>query len=73
MAETKNSYDQFSKWWEIRKLYLKMLATHYCVEMQKNIPNKQEELTQFLSSEKMKQNPDQSKTNKAQKHLQDKL
>ena len=50
-----------------------MLATHYCVEMQKNIPNKQEELTQFLSSEKMKQNPDQSKTNKAQKHLQDKL
>ena len=37
----------------------------------KNVPNKQEELAQFLNTEKMKQNPDQSKINKAQQHLQD--
>ena len=32
---------------------------------------KQEELTQFLSTEKMKQNPDLKKINKSQNHLQD--
>ena len=37
----------------------------------KNVRNKQEELAQFLNTEKMKQNPDQSKINKAQQHLQD--
>ena len=37
----------------------------------KNVRNKQDELAQFLNTEKMKQNPDQSKINKAQQHLQD--
>ena len=37
----------------------------------KNARNKQDELAQFLNTEKMKQNPDQSKINKAQQHLQD--
>ena len=64
--QQKNSYDQLSTWWEIGKFYLKMLATHYCV--MKNIRNKQEELTQFITTEKTKQNPDQIKINKAQQH-----
>ena len=37
----------------------------------KNVRNKQEELAQFLNTEKMKQNPYQSKINKVQQHLQD--
>ena len=39
--------------------------------MQKNIRNKQEELTHFITTEKMKHNRDQNKINKAQQHLQD--
>ena len=37
----------------------------------KNLRNKQEQLTQFLTTEKTKQNPDQNKRIKAQQHLQD--
>ena len=48
-----------------------MLAIDYCVETKKNKRKKQEELTQFLSTEKMKQNPDLKKINKSQNHLQD--
>ena len=67
----KTSYDQLSTWWEIGKVFMKMLATHYCVTMQKNIRKKQEELTQFINTEKMKQNPNQHKINKAQQHLEE--
>ena len=31
----KTSYGQLSTWWEIGKVYMKMLVTHYCVTMQK--------------------------------------
>ena len=48
-----------------------MLATQYCVQMQKNIRNKQEELTQFITIEKTKPNPNQDKIQKAHQHLQD--
>ena len=48
-----------------------MLATHYYVTMQKNIRKKQEEITYFINTEKIKQNPNQHKTNKAQQHLED--
>ena len=30
-----------------------MLATQYCVQMQKNMRNKQDELTQFITIEKI--------------------
>ena len=59
--QQKHSYDTLSLWWEIGKMYLKILAIHYFVETQKNIRNKQEELTHFLSTEKMKQKPDLNK------------
>ena len=42
-----------------------------CRNKKKNKRKKQEELTQFLSTEKMKQNPDLKKINKSQNHLQD--
>ena len=48
-----------------------MLATQYCVKMQKNIRNKQEELTQFVTIEKTKPNPNQDKIEKAHQHLED--
>ena len=48
-----------------------MLATQYCEQMQKNIRNKQEELTQFITTEKTKPNPHQYKIQKAHQHLQD--
>ena len=38
-------------------MYLKMLAIHYCVETQKSIRNKQEQLTHFLSTEKNETKP----------------
>ena len=69
--QQKTSYDHIFLWWEKGKMYLKMLAIHYCVEAQKNIWKKQEELTLFLTTEKMKQNPDLNRINKAQNHLQD--
>ena len=28
------NHGKISQWWEIGKLYFKMLATHYCVTMQ---------------------------------------
>ena len=67
----KNSYDQLSTWWEIGEMYMKMLATHYCVTMQKNIRKKQDELIQLITTEKIKQNPNKHKINKAQQHLED--
>ena len=48
-----------------------MLATQYCEQMQKNIRNKQEELTQFITIEKTKPNTHQYKIQKAHQHLQD--
>ena len=45
-----------------------MVATQYCVQMQKNIHNKQDELTQFISIEKTKPIPNQEKIHQ---HLQD--
>ena len=53
------------------KLYFKMLATQYCVQMQKSIRNKQDELTQFMTIEKTKPNPNQDKIQEAHKHLND--
>ena len=47
-----------------------MLATHYFVTMQKNIRKKQKELKHFITTEKIKQNPDQHKINTAKQHLQ---
>ena len=48
-----------------------MLATQYCVQMQKSIRNKQDELTQFMTIEKTKPNPNQDKIQEAHKHLND--
>ena len=48
-----------------------MLATRYCVQMQKNIRNKQDEQTQFIKIEKTKPNPNQDKIQEAHQHLQD--
>ena len=60
-----------STWWEVGKLYFKMLAIQYCVQMQKNIRSKQDELTQFITIEKTKANPNQDKIQEAHQHLQD--
>ena len=60
-----------STWWEVGKLYFKMLAIQYCVQMQKNICNKQDERTQFMTIEKSKANPNQDKIQEAHQHLQD--
>ena len=40
-----------------RKNVSKMLAIHYCVEAQKSIRNKQEQLTHLLSTEKNETKP----------------
>ena len=48
-----------------------MLATQYCVQMQKIIRNKQDEPTQFITIEKTKPNPNQGKIQEAHQHLQD--
>ena len=48
-----------------------MLATQYCVKMQKNMRNKQDKLTQFITIEKTKPNPNQDKIQEAYQHLQD--
>ena len=52
-------------------MYLKMLAIDYCVETKKKTKEKNRKNLQFLSTEKMKQNPDLKKINKSQNHLQD--
>ena len=54
-----------------RKLYFKMLATQCCVQMQKNIRTKQDELTQFVTIEKTKPNSNQDKFQETHQHLQD--
>ena len=48
-----------------------MFATQYCVQMQKNIHNKLDELTQFITIEKTKTNPNQDKIQETDQHLQD--
>ena len=48
-----------------------MLAIDYCVETKKKTKEKNRKNLQFLSTEKMKQNPDLKKINKSQNHLQD--
>ena len=45
-----------------------MLATQYCVQMQKNIRHKQDELAQFITIEKTKPNPNQDKIQEAHQH-----
>ena len=71
METIQKDYKEISTWWEVGKLYFKMLATQYCVQMQKNIRNKQDELTQFITIEKTKANPNQDKIQEAHQHLQD--
>ena len=69
--QQQKDYKDISTWWEVGKLYFKMLATQYCVQMQKNIRNKPDELTQFIAIEKTKPNPNQDKIQEAHQHLQD--
>ena len=38
--QQQKDYKDMSTWWEVGKLYFKMLATQYCVKMQKNMRNK---------------------------------
>ena len=64
-------YNSIINWWGIGKLYFKMLATHYCVQMQKNINHKQTELMEFIKAKKSKPNPYQNKINNAYQHVQD--
>ena len=54
-----------------KKLYFKMPAAQYCVQMQKNIHNNQDQLTQFITIEKTKPKPNQDKIQEAHQHLQD--
>ena len=66
----KESYDSVTIWWEIGKLYFKMLATHYCVQMQKNIRNKQNSLKrkkQTKRKKRKKQTKSRSTPNKQSK------
>ena len=56
----KQLYNQLSTWREVGELYSKVLATHYCVQLQKNIRKKLQQLTQILKSEKLKPNPNQN-------------
>ena len=69
--QQQKDYKDISTWWEVGKLYFKMLATQYCVQMQKIIRNKQDEPTQFITIEKTKPNPNQGKIQEAHQHLQD--
>ena len=69
--QQQKDYKNISTWWEVGKLYFKMLATQYCVQMQKNIRNKQDELTQFITIEKTKPKPNQDKIQEAHQHLPD--
>lgn len=48
-----------------------MLATHYCVQMQKNVRNKQTQLVDLIKIEKHKPSPNQHKLNNAHQQLQD--
>ena len=48
-----------------------MLATQYCVQMQKNIRMKQTQLINLINMEKQKANPDQHKITNAHQHLED--
>ena len=33
--QQRKDYKDMSRWWEVGKLYFKMLATQYCAQMQK--------------------------------------
>ena len=48
-----------------------MLATQYCIQMQKNIRKKQTQLTELIKKEKYNPNPGQHKINNAHQQLQD--
>lgn len=48
-----------------------MLATHYCVQLQKNVRNKQTQLIDLIKIEKHKPSPNQHKLNNAHQQLQD--
>lgn len=65
------SHNTVSTWWEIGKLYIKIIATRYCVQLQKNIRTKQSELTHFIDNEQTKTHTDQNEINIAYNQLQD--
>ena len=67
--QQQKDYKNISTWWEVGKLYFKMIATQYCVQMQKNMRNKRDQLTQFLAIEKTKPNPNQDKIQEAHQYL----
>ena len=51
--QQQKDYKDKSTWWKVGKLYFKMLATQYCVQIEKKYTfNKQDELTQFITTEK---------------------
>ena len=62
--QQQKDYKDISSWWELGKLYFKMLGTQYCVQMQKNIRHKQDELAQFIIIEKLNQTQIKTKSKK---------
>ena len=62
--QQQKDYKDISSWWEVGKLYFKMLETQYCVQMQKNIRHKQDELAQFIIIEKLNQTQIKTKSKK---------
>ena len=67
----KREYKNQNLWWDADKLYFKKIAIEYCTRKNKQINNKQQNLTQYISQAKSKLNPNTEKINKYQQELND--
>ena len=68
--QQKHKYNYINSWWETGKNHFKMFAMQFSKEKNQNINNKQKQLTQLISEEKLKEKPNQHQIQVSQNTLE---
>ena len=58
----KKNYDNHNNWWEIGKIYFKVIAIEYCTKTNHKLNQKHNKLIKNINEEKLKTQPDPTKT-----------
>lgn len=57
----KKNYDNHNNWWEIGKIYFKVIAIEYCTKINHKLNQKHNKLIKNINEEKLKTQPDPTK------------
>ena len=65
----KSKYNTINKWWELCKIYFKILAIRYPTQQNSNLKKKQQNLTKQIMQKNPKHSPNQNNIEIWQKKL----